>query len=130
MGIGPGAALGGVIAFVTGWSAKSVLPLPLMAMAGSVVRACALVYAMATRGGVTPMATLLLAGVATGSFVAALTSLIVTLNVANWQVAQEVMFWMMGGLEARTWTHFWLCGPFVLAGSIWRGWWKPASWIY
>ena len=64
------------------------------------------------------MATLLLAGVATGSFVGALTSLIVTLNVANWQSAQEVMFWMMGGLDARTWTHFWMCGPFVLAGLV------------
>lgn len=115
MGIGPGAALGGVLAFVAGWSAKSVLPLPLMAMLGALC-ALALVYAMATRGGVTPMATLLLAGVATGSFVAALTSLIVTLNVANWQVEQEVMFWMMGGLDARTWTHFWLCAPFVAVG--------------
>ena len=117
MGIGPGAALGGVIAFVTGLSARSVLPLPLLAMTGALC-ALALVYAMATRGGVTPMATLLLAGVATGSFVGALTSLIVTLNVANWQSAQEVMFWMMGGLDARTWTHFWMCGPFVLVGLV------------
>ena len=62
------------------------------------------------------MATLLLAGVATGSFVAALTSLILTLNVANWQMAQEIFFWMMGGLDARTWTHFWLCAPFVILG--------------
>lgn len=115
MGIGPGAALGGVIAFVTGWSAKSVMPLPVLAMTGALF-ALVLVYAMATRGGVTPMATLLLAGVATGSFVAALTSLILTLNVSNWQIAQEVIFWMMGGLDARTWTHFWLCAPFVLAG--------------
>ena len=115
MGIGPGAALGGVIAFVTGWSAKSVLPLPMLSMMGALC-ALALVYTMATRGGVTPMATLLLAGVATGSFVAALTSLILTLNIANWQIAQEVLFWMMGGLDARTWTHFWLCAPFVILG--------------
>ena len=117
MGIGPGAALGGVLAFVTGLSAKSVLPLPFLAMSGALL-SLALVYAMSTRGGVTPMATMLLAGVATGSFVSALTSLLVTLNVANWQIAQEVMFWMMGGLDARTWTHFWLCGPFVMAGLV------------
>jgi iron complex transport system permease protein len=115
MGIAPGAALGGVIAFVTGWSAKSVLPLPLLAMAGALL-ALGLVYTMSTRGGVTPMATLLLAGVATGSFVSAFTSLILTLNIANWQVAQEVLFWMMGGLDARTWTHFWMSAPFVVAG--------------
>jgi len=115
MGIGPGAALGGVIAFVTGVSAKSVLPLPFLSMAGALL-ALSLVYAMSTRGGVTPMATLLLAGVATGSFVSALTSLLLTLNIANWQIAQEVLFWMMGGLDARTWTHFWICAPFVGLG--------------
>jgi iron complex transport system permease protein len=115
MGIGPGAALGGVIAFVTGWSGKSVLPLPLLAMTGALL-ALTLVYAMATRGGVTPIGTLLLAGVATGSFVSAMTSLLLTLNIANWQIAQEVVFWMMGGLDARTWTHFWMCAPFVLLG--------------
>jgi iron complex transport system permease protein len=115
MGIGPGAALGGVLAFVTGWSSRSVLPLPLLAMAGALL-ALGLVYAMATRGGVTPIATLLLAGVATGSLVSALSSLLLTLNIANWQIAQEVIFWMMGGLEARTWTHFWLCAPFVAMG--------------
>jgi len=115
MGIGPGAALGGVLAFVTGWAARSVLPLPLLAMAGALL-ALGLVYALSTRGGVTPMPTLLLAGVATGSFVSALTSLLLTLNIANWQISQEVMFWMMGGLDSRTWTHFWLCAPFVLLG--------------
>ena len=117
MGIGPGAALGGVIAFVTGWGARSVIPLPLLAMTGALL-ALALVYTMATRGGVTPMATLLLAGVATGSFVSALTSLLLTLNIANWQIAQEVVFWMMGGLDARTWTHFWISAPFVMLGLV------------
>jgi iron complex transport system permease protein len=115
MGIGPGAALGGVIAFVTGLSAKSVLPLPFFAMTGALL-ALALVYALSTRGGTTPIATLLLAGVATGSFVSALTSLVVMLNIANWQIAQEVLFWMMGGLDARTWMHFSICAPFVAVG--------------
>ena len=45
MGIGPGAALGGVLAFVTGWGAKSVLPVPMLAMAGALA-ALVLVYAM------------------------------------------------------------------------------------
>ncbi len=115
IGIGPGAALGGVLGFVTGWSAMSVAVLPMLAMAGA-LGALVLVYALATRGGVTPMPTLLLAGVATGAFVSALTSLLLTLNLANWQIAQEVVFWMMGGLEARTWAHFWICAPFVLIG--------------
>jgi iron complex transport system permease protein len=116
-GAAPGAVLGAVIAFVTGWSAHSVVSLPLAALAGALV-ALALVYGMATHGGVTPVGTLLLAGIATGSLLSAISSLLLTLNIVNWQVAQEIVFWMMGGLESRSWTHVWLCAPFVLLGLI------------
>ena len=116
-GAAPGAVLGAVIAFVTGWSVHSVVSLPIAAITGAVL-ALALVYAMATRGGVTPVGTLLLAGIATGSLLSAVSSLLLTLNIVNWQVAQEIVFWMMGGLESRSWTHVWLCAPFVVLGLI------------
>jgi iron complex transport system permease protein len=116
-GAAPGAVLGAVIAFVTGWSVHSVVSVPLAAMAGALL-ALALVYGMATRGGVTPVGTLLLAGIAAGSLLSAVSSLLLTLNIVNWQVAQEIVFWMMGGLESRSWTHVWLCAPFVLLGLI------------
>jgi iron complex transport system permease protein len=115
IGPGEGAVLGGVISFVTGWSQTSVLSLPLMAMLGALL-ALLIVYAMSTRGGVTPVATLLLAGIATSALLGALASLLLSLNIVNWQIAQEILFWMMGGLDARTWTHVWLCAPFVVLG--------------
>jgi iron complex transport system permease protein len=114
-GAGSGAVLGAVIAFVAGWSVQSVVALPLAAMTGALL-ALACVYAMATRGGVTPMATLLLAGIATGALLTAISSLLLSINIVNWQIAQEIVFWMMGGLDARSWTHVWLCAPFVLLG--------------
>jgi iron complex transport system permease protein len=114
-GAGSGAVLGAVIAFVAGWSVQSVASLPLAAMIGALL-ALVIVYAMATRGGVTPVATLLLAGIATGALLTAMSSLLLSLNIVNWQIAQEIVFWMMGGLDARTWTHVWLCAPFVLLG--------------
>ncbi len=114
-GAGTGAVLGAVVAFVTGWSVYSVASLPAAAMAGALL-ALSVVYAMATRGGVTPVATLLLAGIATGALLSAVSSLLLSLNIANWQIAQEMIFWMMGGLEARTWTHVWLSAPFVALG--------------
>jgi iron complex transport system permease protein len=115
VGVGEGAVLGGVITLVTGWSARSVLSLPLMAMLVALI-ALFIVYAMSTRGGVTPVATLLLAGVAASSLMGAVASLLLSVNIVNWQIAQEIIFWMMGGLDARTWTHVWLCAPFVLLG--------------
>lgn len=117
VGAGAGAVLGGVISFVAGWSAKSVITLPVMAMLGALL-SLVLVYAMATRGGVTPVATLLLSGVAASALLGAASSLLLSLNIVNWQIAQDIVFWMMGGLDARTWTHVWLCAPFVLVGII------------
>jgi iron complex transport system permease protein len=115
VGAGAGAVLGGVISFVFGWSATSVLSLPLLAMLGALL-ALALVYVMATRGGVTPVGTLLLSGVAAAALLGAISSLLLSVSIVNWQVAQDIVFWMMGGLDARTWTHVWLCAPFVILG--------------
>lgn len=115
VGTGSGAILGAVIAFAAGWSTRSVVTLPVTAMIGAFA-ALVLVYAMATRGGTTPVGTLLLAGIAITSLLTAVSSLLISLSIANWQVGQEIVFWMMGGLEARSWTHVWLCGPFILLG--------------
>ncbi len=116
-GAGAGAVLGAVIAFVVGWSAHSVMLLPIAAMAGALL-ALALVYSIATRGGVTPVATLLLAGIAISSLLSAISALLLSLNLFSWQIAQEMVFWMMGGLDARTWTHVWLCAPLALLGLV------------
>jgi len=116
-GVGPGAVLGAVVVFVSGWSTVSVVMLPLSAVGGALL-ALFLVYAIATRGGATPITTLLLAGIAVGSFLTAISSLLISVNIVTWQVAQEIVFWMMGGLDGRTWAHVWLSLPFVAVGLV------------
>jgi len=116
-GVGPGAVLGAVVVFVTGWGTTSVVALPLASI-GSALLALLLVYGIATRGGVTPITTLLLAGIAVGAFLTAVSSLLISLNIVTWQVAQDIVFWMMGGLDSRTWAHVWLSAPFVLTGLV------------
>lgn len=114
-GVGPGAVLGAVIAFVTGWSATSVVVLPLASIAAALL-ALLIVYGIATRGGTTPIATLLLTGIAVGSLLTAASSFLLSINIVTWQVAQEIVFWMMGGLDSRTWAHVGISAPFVLVG--------------
>jgi iron complex transport system permease protein len=116
-GVGPGAVLGAVTMFVTGWSAISLAALPIAAMLVALA-ALALVYGIATRDGVAPIATLLLAGIAVGAFLTAVSSLLLSLNIVTWQVAQDIVFWMMGGLDSRTWAHVWLSAPFVAIGLV------------
>ncbi len=117
VGVGPGAVLGAVTVFVMGWSSSSVVVLPLFAIATALL-SLLLVYAIATRGGVTPVTTLLLAGIAVGALLSALSSLLLSLNIVTWQVAQDIVFWMMGGLDSRTWAHVWLSAPFVAVGVV------------
>lgn len=114
-GVGPGAVLGAVAVFVTGWGAASVVAVPLAAIVSALL-ALLLVYAISTRGGSTPVTTLLLAGIAVGAFLTAVSSLLISINIVTWQAAQEVVFWMMGGLDSRTWAHVGISAPFVLVG--------------
>ena len=116
-GVGPGAVLGAVAVFVTGAASASVVALPLVAI-GAALAAQFLVYGIATRGGATPITTLLLSGIAVGSFLTAISSMLISLNIANWQATQEILFWMSGGLDSRTWAHVWLSVPFVTLGVI------------
>ncbi len=116
-GVGPGAVLGAVTVFVTGWSAVSLAALPVAAILLA-FGALLLVYGIATRDGVAPVTTLLLVGIAVGAFLTALSSLQLSLHVDTWQVAQDIVFWMMGGLDSRTWAHVWLSGPLVVIGVV------------
>jgi iron complex transport system permease protein len=114
-GVGPGAVLGAVAVFVTGWGAASVVVLPLASMVSALL-ALLVVYTIATRGGSTPITSLLLTGIAVGALLTAASSLLISINIVTWQVAQEIVFWMMGGLDSRTWAHVWISAPFVLVG--------------
>lgn len=116
IGSSQGAALGAVIAFITELANRSALWLPLFAFVGALIALFA-VYAVASRAGRTPVATLLLAGIALGALISAATSMLISLNFVNWQVASEIVFWMMGGLDGRTWTHVWISAPFVAIGA-------------
>ena len=115
--VGPGAVLGAIIVFSSGLAARSVVAVPLAAFAGALL-ALVTVYALSTRGGVTPVPTLLLSGIALSALLVAVASLLLSVTVANWEVAQEIIFWMNGGLDKRSWTHVWLSAPFICFGII------------
>ena len=122
LGVGPGAVLGGVIVFVTGWAARSAVALPMAATVSSLL-VLAAVYAIAASHGITRLTHLLLVGIAAGSLCTAVSSLLISANAVAWQSAQEIVFWTMGGLDARTWVHVWVSAPFVAVGIavvVWK----------
>lgn len=116
VGASAGAALGAVLAIAAGLVVRSLFYLPLCAFIGALL-AVAVVYGLATQHGRTPLTTLLLAGVALSTLLGAATSLVISLHFFNYQVAQEILFWLMGGLDSRTWLHVAMLAPCVALGG-------------
>lgn len=117
IGTSAGGALGAVVAFAAGLAARSLFYLPVFAFVGSFVALFA-VYFIATRRGRTPIATLLLAGIALGALIGAAISFVITSTSVRFEVAQEILFWLLGGLDNRTWAHVWIALPCVLLGTL------------
>ncbi len=107
------AALGAVIALQTGLSALTPLALPAAALAGA---ALAVVLVMALAGPRGATLTIILAGIAISTLAGALTSLALSLS-PNPFAAAETMFWMMGALTDRSFTHVWIALPPIIAGG-------------
>ncbi|MGH8606823.1 MAG: FecCD family ABC transporter permease [Gammaproteobacteria bacterium] len=112
IGVSTGGALGATSAIALGLSSLSLWAVPLMAFNGALLSGF-LVYALATRHGRTPLATLLLCGLAMNSITGALTSLVLSFSVREWEIGRQVLFWLMGDLSNRTWEHVAMIAPFL-----------------
>ncbi|SDX52446.1 iron complex transport system permease protein [Albimonas donghaensis] len=112
LGVTGAASLGAVAAIYSGLSLIFPLALPLMALGGAGLASMLLIGLAGARGGAL---TLILAGVALSALCGALTALALNLS-PNPFAATEIMFWMMGSLSDRSWTHVGLAAPFMLAG--------------
>jgi len=117
MGTSSGAALGAVLALSTGLSTYAWFYLPIFAFSGAGL-ALMVVYLLASDTEGTPVATLLLAGVALNALLSALISLVISLNWSQYEMAREMVFWLMGGLDSRTWSHLLMAVPGILLGGM------------
>lgn len=115
--IGPsfGGALGATLVILYGKSvSESLFTVPMAAFVGSLLTTF-WVYRIARIGGITPVSTLLLSGIAVGSFISAIISLLMALSGKDLNTA---IFWLMGGLSARNWFHVLMITPFFVIGLI------------
>jgi len=110
IGIDSGAALGAVIAIYLGFSAISVLALPLCAIVFSLITLIC-VYLIATSNGHTSVSTLLLAGIALNLIFGALTSFVISLSTREFDVGRVIITWLMGDLNNRSWEHVQIVFP-------------------
>ena len=112
IGVSAGAAVGAVAAIATGLSGLFYLALPAFAFIGALA-ATVLVYGIAAVGGRFSMATLLLAGVAVNAFLGAVVSTVIIVLPDNGGL-REILFWLSGGLDSRSWQHVQVSAPLIL----------------
>jgi len=115
IGISSGAAFGAVFAVTSGLALARPWTLPFCAFLVATGTTFA-IYRLATRGGRTPLAALLLAGLALSALLSALTSFLLGL-AQNLLILRELIFWLLGGLDGRSWLHLRLVILPALAGS-------------
>jgi iron complex transport system permease protein len=114
IGVSATASLGAVIAIYMGLTALHPLALPVTAMAGALV-ATIILMVLASRDA--SVLTLILAGIGISSLATAAMSLVMNFT-PNAITVQEMVMWMLGSLENRTFGDLMLAGPFIILGWL------------
>ena len=114
IGVSSCAGLGAVICLYFGLSTLSIWLLPTMAMTGAALATLLLCWIGRHHAG---NLTLILSGIALSSLAAALTSLALNLAPSPADV-QDMVLWLLGSLNYRSFNDIQLCFPFVLIGLI------------
>ncbi len=118
IGVSSGAALAAVVVIVLGGTLAGGLSatlgatlLPAAAFAGGAL-ATVVVYRLATAGGRTSVATMLLAGIAINAVAGAGTGLMTF--IADDDQLRDLMFWTLGSLGGATWQSLAVVAPCIL----------------
>ncbi len=120
LGTSNAAALGGVAAIYFGLAEIHPIILPVLATGGALL-SLALLFVLAGKAE-SPL-TLILAGIAVGTLAVAGTSLALNLS-PNPFAAMEIMTWLLGSLENRSFDHVWIALPCIAIGTamlLWDG---------
>ncbi len=114
IGVAQGAALGAVVGFLLPWSFLGTNVIPLLAFLGA-LGAVTVVFLISRVGKSLPMTTLILGGVAIGSFLISITSYLILLSPDK---THGVLSWLMGQFSLISWDQFKLAVPYVVAGTV------------
>ena len=128
LGTSSGAALGAVVAlaitsaFTVEWLGFSLVTL--LAFGGALL-SVAVVYGLATRGGRTPVVTLLLAGVAVGALLTAAQTILIVLVTSLTQHFVVLYFWFSGAIDVESWVQLWIVAALLALGVAVALWLAP-----
>lgn len=116
VGTSAGASLGATLAIVLNLNITflGLSTVPLFAFVGALVTVF-IVYNLARRNGKVPVVQFLLAGMAVGFLLSALTSLIMVFGIKDYH---KVVYWIMGSLAKGTWLEVRIIWPYLFIGGL------------
>ncbi|RAL69590.1 Vitamin B12 ABC transporter, permease component BtuC [Dehalococcoides mccartyi] len=116
IGVAQGAAVGAVLGLILGigFDVLGIFTTPLFAFAGAFGGGGGSVYAGQSGNRLT-VTTLILAGVALGSFLTAIVSYLITVSGDK---IHSVMFWLMGSFSMAGWESVKIVIPIVIIGTL------------
>ncbi len=114
VGTSAGAGLGATIAMILNLNLNflGLSTVPLFAFIGALVTVF-MVYKVSQHNGRIPVVHFLLAGMAVGFLLSALTSLLMVLGVKDYY---KVVYWMMGSMAQGSWSEVKIIWPYLLIG--------------
>lgn len=114
VGVSAGAAAGAVVSIAMGWSVLHRWMIPASAFVGA-ISSIAIIFSVWSAGRQRSVSTLLLVGIGINSLLGAFINALMTLS-KNEQELRGIVFWLQGGLDARTWEHVSLIAtPIIIA---------------
>lgn len=120
LGISSWGALGAVLALYLGFDQAATWAQPVLAATGALV---ALAVLLAAAGGEQSSERVLMLGIGLGGVGSSLVSLVLSWSLPDWKASRQILAWLLGGLEGRTWVHagsafpLALCGAWLLGGE-------------
>jgi iron complex transport system permease protein len=115
LGVSAGGAAGAVIAIGAGWAMWSYYTVPAAAIVGA-IGATSAVVVLAKQGASTER--LLLAGIALNALLGAITSYVLSNFTLSYERNAQIIFWLLGGLEDRTWEHVLMAAPIAVGALL------------
>jgi iron complex transport system permease protein len=114
IGVASGAGLGAVLAitFAASLTPIGLYTVPAAAFLGALLTVL-VVYALARTGRAVPTTTLILAGVAVGSFATSLTSFLLLSTQGE---VRRALAWLLGGYTLTGWAPVWVVLPYLSVG--------------
>jgi iron complex transport system permease protein len=114
IGVAQGSALGAAVGFIISWSFLGSYLIPFLAFLGGLMAAGA-VYLIARIGKRVSTTTLILAGVAIGSFLISVTSYLTLISAEH---MPGIVTWLIGRFSMSSWDQFFLIAPYIAIGLI------------